>query len=275
MSRNGSGTYAAPASSWNPPVAATQISVTDWIALLADLTTAMSASIANDGQTTCSAMIPFAAGLKVSDGLVGTPAITFTADTDNGFYRIGSNDWAGAAGATKVIEFTSTGVALPLLLDISGASAGQVKFPATQNASANANTFDDYKEAAFTPIVNFGGASVGVTYAASGQIGTVTKIGNRVFFSVHIVLTSKGSSTGTLTIDGLPTAAIATGGHDSAGSPYLNFVSATVVSAFWYIAAGGAGFNLWYMNAGSIAAITDALCTNGSAFTFSGSYEAA
>lgn len=44
----------------------------------------------------------------------------------------------------------SVNVAGPLiatgLFDISGASAGQVKFPSTQNASSDANTLDDYQE---------------------------------------------------------------------------------------------------------------------------------
>ncbi len=76
MSRNGSGVYSAPASTWNPPVSGTAISDTDWIALLADLTTAMSASIANDGQTTCSASIPFAAGATIKGVATNSDAAT-------------------------------------------------------------------------------------------------------------------------------------------------------------------------------------------------------
>jgi len=60
MARNGSGTYAAPANSFNPSVALTTISKTDWNAVLDDLETALTESIARDGQTTTSAQIPFA-----------------------------------------------------------------------------------------------------------------------------------------------------------------------------------------------------------------------
>ena len=35
-------------------------------------------------------------------------------------------------------------------LDISGAAQGQIKFPATKNASAGANTLDDYQESSYT-----------------------------------------------------------------------------------------------------------------------------
>jgi hypothetical protein len=88
------------------------------------------------------------------------------------------------------------------LVDISGASAGQIKFPATQNASADANTLDDYEEGTFTPAITLGGAAVGVTYSL--QSGTYTKIGNRVLFTAQITLSAKGSSAGALLITGLP-----------------------------------------------------------------------
>jgi hypothetical protein len=73
-------------------------------------------------------------------------------------------------------------------------TVGQVRFPASQSASADANTLDDYEEGTFTPTLTFGGASVGMTYTT--QVGAYTKIGNRVFFDLNVVLTNKGSSTG-------------------------------------------------------------------------------
>jgi len=46
--------------------------------------------------------------LYLPDGLVGTPAMTFSADTDTGIYRVGSNDFAFAAGGSKIAEFTGS-----------------------------------------------------------------------------------------------------------------------------------------------------------------------
>jgi len=80
--------------------------------------------------------------------------------------------------------------------------AGQIAFPAAQNASANANTLDDYEEGTFTPGITFGGAAVSVTY--STQAGRYTKIGDVVIFTLYFILTSKGSSVGTVDITGLP-----------------------------------------------------------------------
>ena len=65
MSRNGSGTFTLPSGSFKPAVSGATPSSSDWNSLTSDLETAMSASIANDGQTTCTASIPFAAGATV------------------------------------------------------------------------------------------------------------------------------------------------------------------------------------------------------------------
>src|SRR5690349_12758308 len=54
----------------------------------------------------------------------------------------------------------------------------------------------------FTPVLKFGGATTGITY--STQTGSYIAIGSLVFVSVNITLTSKGTATGTATIEGLP-----------------------------------------------------------------------
>jgi hypothetical protein len=73
---------------------------------------------------------------------------------------------------------------------------GQVKFPATQNASTDANTLDDYEEGTFTPTL--GGTS---TYAA--QYGNYTKIGNKVYIKIYFIVNSIGTGSAQ-TISGLP-----------------------------------------------------------------------
>ena len=96
----------------------------------------------------------------------------------------------------------ATGYTFDALVDLSSAAAGNIKFPATQNASANANTLDDYAEGTFTPGFSFGGAAVGITY--STQLGAYTKIGRMVFGHGQVILSAKGSSTGAARITGLP-----------------------------------------------------------------------
>ena len=99
------------------------------------------------------------------------------------------------------------GISTPIItLDgVNGALSvpvGQIKFPATQNASANANTLDDYEEGSWTPVVQFGGASTGITYTT--QAGSYTTVGNIVVAEFIVTLSSKGSSTGNASITGLP-----------------------------------------------------------------------
>lgn len=54
----------------------------------------------------------------------------------------------------------------------------------------------------FSPVVRFGGNSVGITYSYNN--GWWDRIGNVITFSVDILLTSKGSSTGAVTIAAMP-----------------------------------------------------------------------
>jgi hypothetical protein len=65
-----------------------------------------------------------------------------------------------------------------------------------------ANALDDYEEGTWTMGISFGGASVGVT--TSSNTGNYTKIGRQVTVNGIVVLTSKGSSTGSAKITGLP-----------------------------------------------------------------------
>ena len=63
-------------------------------------------------------------------------------------------------------------------------------------------------ETTFTPVLEFGGGTTGITYAA--QVGRVWQVGMFKFLQINIVLTSKGSSTGVATITGVSTAATRT-----------------------------------------------------------------
>lgn len=129
MPYNGSGTWAAAASSFNPAVAGTQIDVNDWATLLADFSTGLSTAICKDGQTTTTARIPFAAGVSVSDGSLGAPGINFTSDTDNGLYRIGANNWGFSGGGVKVAEVFAAGFVIALGGNQTFANDATLNFP--------------------------------------------------------------------------------------------------------------------------------------------------
>jgi hypothetical protein len=86
--------------------------------------------------------------------------------------------------------------------------------------TAAANALDDYEEGTWTIGVDFGGAAVGVTYGSN--TGTYTKIGRQVTVNGIMGLSSKGSSTGSARLTGLPFTVPNNGGHYSAPSFWLN-----------------------------------------------------
>jgi hypothetical protein len=138
---------------------------------------------------------------------------------------------------------------------------GQLAFPAAQNPSANANTLDDYEEGTFTPAIAFGGAAVGVTYG-SPTLGRYTKIGRTVSVVANLLLTSKGSSTGTATLTGLPFTAANDTITVSAAVGYASSFVGVTGAVLGTISANSSRFNILQSSNGAAAALTNSNFTN-------------
>jgi hypothetical protein len=150
---------------------------------------------------------------------------------------------------------------------------GQIKFPATQVASADANTLDDYEEGTWTPDLRFGNGTTGITYGT--RVGRYTKIGRVVTVYAGFVLTSKGSSTGALEIFGLPFTCLDNGGYsDAVGT--VGFVDATNLGSsvtISLVARGTTSFVPRKMSgSGTAINLTEADFNNTSAMIFSATY---
>lgn len=92
-------------------------------------------------------------------------------------------------------------------------TVGQIKFPASQNASSDANTLDDYEEGTWTPTFTFvTPGDLSVVYAADRN-GTYVKIGRLVviFFGFTLSTFTFSTSSGAAEITGLPFTADNTG----------------------------------------------------------------
>lgn len=80
------------------------------------------------------------------------------------------------------------------------ASGAGVTFPATQSASSDANTLDDYEEGTFTPTFASGAGS----FTTTSVTGNYTKIGRFVNVYITFTITTVGTASGALSYTGLP-----------------------------------------------------------------------
>lgn len=104
---------------------------------------------------------------------------------------------AGTAAQGDIFYRDGSGVAR-----LAAGTSGQ--FLKTQGAGANPvwATGVSQSTGTWTPVVAFGGASVGITYSV--QLGQYVRTGNLVTATCYVLITNKGSSTGSITISGLP-----------------------------------------------------------------------
>ena len=135
------------------------------------------------------------------------------------------------------------------------------------------NWVDSLDWRSFTPTVQIGGASTGITYDT--QSGRYQRAGRRIFYEIKIILTAKGSLTGNLKIGGLP---ITTDENSIAPSADLIWIcpGATVPVQPWAMAEQSAttiGLYADRSDSTGYAALTDANLSATQTILLRGSYE--
>ena len=147
-----------------------------------------------------------------------------------------------------------------------------IKFPASQAASADANTLDDYEEGSWTPDLRFGGGTTGITY--STRTGKYIKIGNLVQAQFRITLTNKGSSSGGAQVFGLPFAS-----KEEFGGAVFGYVNSLTNNSSWNSApqiptldTNSSYVFLRYISGGGNAAHTEGDFTNTSDIIVTATY---
>lgn len=185
--------------------------------------------------------------------------------------HLGANPVLSNSGSAQSIDSILT---LASELDISGASAGQIKFPAAQNASTNAQTLDDYQENSLATALGFGGAQVGMNMGATAVNTTyITKIGNVVMLNMELTITAKGSSTGDAAIV-LPVASNASG--DAIIPIWFENMASGLTSMMGRIEGASNTLKLFKRDTdGEYTACTEADFTNTSHLIGSGTYRSA
>lgn len=125
----------------------------------------------------------------------------------------------------------------------------------------------------WTPILTFGGASVGITYDT--QTAFYSQIANLVFIAGTIILTSKGSSTGNALITNLPVTSVAAPPAFDVSMYMQNINTVVDPGIFLTKTANTTVMSLNRQQAGSgsaIGTITDTSFTNTTQINFSGIY---
>jgi len=157
--------------------------------------------------------------------------------------------YGGTGGPTL-----STGSALPVMFETSGtermrinagapilclsggsttATGTGIAFPATQSASSNANTLDDYEEGTYT-ITLTPASSGSITLVSGLSTGSYIKIGRQVFVTAYFQIQSVSSPVGVLNIS-IPFAATASGDSRSVASLGFNAIGGSSLNAAWGI----------------------------------------
>jgi len=151
---------------------------------------------------------------------------------------------AGALGGISGVTTDGTRMTASTTIGVGGAtpstSGSGITFPATQSASSNANTLDDYEEGTWTPADGSG--------AGLGNLGTgsYTKIGRQVIISFDITYPSTANGANTL-ITGLPfqftginSGAVCYGtAFTNVGTWYYGQVLGDSTTFNWYNVSGG------------------------------------
>jgi len=147
---------------------------------------------------------------------------------------------------------------------------GGIVFSSTQRI-LNATTQSALNSGTFTPSLAFGGGTTGLAYTT--RLGEYYRMDNAIFFSVLILTSSKGSSTGAATITGFPfsnnTSTSNNNGFVSA-SGITNTASYTQCS---YYFSPGTIMSLSQNGSGQVIAnLTDANFANATQIALSGVY---
>jgi hypothetical protein len=149
------------------------------------------------------------------------------------------------------------------------ASGKGIDFSATTDGSGTTTSevLSDYEEGTWTPVVAFGGASVGITYTQ--QVGLYIKVGRVVTVQINVVMSSKGSSVGDATITGLPFTSV---GYRSTGSIAPQLLSFTDIPYALIEASSTLMYLRETSNAGVVDDLTDVEFTNSTVMTISATY---
>jgi hypothetical protein len=255
----------------------TTLGVTGVSTFAADLILGQSSSALQSGGTGITIFGTSASEIKFLNSTTGTTATDGTALVTGGNnFSINNRESGtitlGTANTNRLVIEAAGDVTISTGNVVMATSGKGIDFSATASGSGTMTSelLNDYEEGTWTIGLVFSGGSTGIT--TSANTGRYTKIGRQVTVTGNLSLTSKGSSTGSASITGLPFTIANTDAAYSA--PSIRFNAITYVGAFQSIGnINGTSFNLEQISTlGSVTAITDANFSNSSGVVFSFTY---
>ena len=153
------------------------------------------------------------------------PALTTTGDVNTGIYYPAADTFAVTTGGTERARFNSTG-AFVLAGGTTGANGIGVAFPATQSASSDANTLDDYEEGTWVGTLTGGTTTPATPQQATGKY---SKIGRQVSITIYFQNVDTTGYSGAVAITGLPFTEDGSRANGTAACYNFDFNSGTAV----------------------------------------------
>ncbi len=201
-------------------------------------------------------------------GIVGNTGTAFTATA--------ATNHAVLVGGSTTSTLTNLSVGATGTV-LAGATGADPAFTATPTVTSitfgSGSALNTYSQAqSFTPVLNFGGATTGITYSA--QAGRYTQIGNVIYYAINILLSSKGSATGTATLTGFPTNIGAISAMAAIGY-WGNLTLTALYTGIGGSFTNGSGTTMTLFETGSAqagAAMDNSMFANNSFFYFTGFY---
>ena len=171
----------------------------------------------------------------ISAGTTAGTAIAIAGDTT------GNLAFQTNGTTTAMTINTSQGVSVLNCLGVGNAtpstSGAGITFPATQSASTDANTLDDYEEGTWTPVID--SETAGTSRATTVNSARYTKIGNLVQAQCFISLGTLGSGgSGVWVINGLPFTVAGSSAYTSGSINYWQGLNANLIAMGCYADAG-------------------------------------
>jgi len=217
-----------------------------------------------------SAVLQSAVGLRVKDS--GSSNTT----TQYGIYMDDLSSGDTDVGISMADPLVFRGTAANHIQNVS-----RISFPATQSASTDANTLDDYEEGTWTPgIADDTGNTTGEGQAYTYQVGRYVKIGQKVWISGSVAISDIGTMAvgNGVQVRGLPFTHATLSNERSTfhvgDAASLAITAGTSLAGTIYSGGALMYINYWSLTSGSTALRIDELSAGGAIF-FSGMYEAA